>query len=70
VTLESLGCNENGASVGRFARQWSLGIGTVIKYTEHVITAINSIGNNYVYWPNSLECQQISKRMELSSGFK
>ncbi|CAG8781685.1 786_t:CDS:2, partial [Dentiscutata erythropus] len=41
-------CNGNGASVGRFARQWGLGIGT----------------------PNSLERQQISDRIEQSSGFK
>ncbi|CAG8824206.1 17292_t:CDS:1, partial [Dentiscutata erythropus] len=70
VTLERLGCNGNGASVGRFARQWGLGIGTVIKYTKRVITAINSIGDNYVQWPNSFERQQISNRIEQSSGFK
>ncbi|CAG8615182.1 17831_t:CDS:2 [Cetraspora pellucida] len=70
IALERLGCNGNGASVGRFARQWGLGISTVVKYTKHIITAINSIGNNYVQWPNSLEKQQISDRIEQSSGFK
>ncbi|CAG8637860.1 3217_t:CDS:2, partial [Gigaspora rosea] len=30
VMLEHLGCNGNGAFVGRFARQWGLGIGTVV----------------------------------------
>ncbi|CAG8738653.1 8937_t:CDS:2, partial [Racocetra persica] len=70
VTLERLGCNENSASIGRFARQWGLGIGTVVEYTKRVITAINSIGNDYVQWPNFIERQQISERMEISSGFK
>ncbi|CAG8826743.1 35203_t:CDS:2, partial [Gigaspora margarita] len=36
----------------------------------NVLTAINSIGDNYVQWPNFFERQQISSRIEQSSGFK
>ncbi|CAG8453121.1 8143_t:CDS:2 [Gigaspora rosea] len=32
VILERLGCNGNGASVGRFARQCGLGIGAVVQW--------------------------------------
>ena len=42
VTLERLGCNGNGASVERFARQWGLGIGIVIKYTKRVSETENT----------------------------
>ncbi|CAG8572303.1 13058_t:CDS:2, partial [Cetraspora pellucida] len=66
VTLERLSC----ASVGQFARQWGLGIGTVVEYTKHGITAINLIGNKYVQWSDSVERQQISNQMEQLSGFK
>ncbi|CAG8647535.1 29966_t:CDS:2, partial [Racocetra persica] len=50
--------------------QWGLGIGTVVEYTKCIVTAINSIGNTYVQWPDSIEQQQISSRIEQLSGFK
>ncbi|CAG8833351.1 26570_t:CDS:2, partial [Racocetra persica] len=70
VTLEQMGCNGNGASVERFARQWGLGISTVVEYTKRIVIAINSIGNAYVQWPDSVEWQQISSGIEQLSGFK
>ncbi|CAG8768753.1 12919_t:CDS:2, partial [Dentiscutata erythropus] len=69
-TLKQLNCNGNGASVEKFARQWGLEIGTVIKYTKQVIVAINSIDDNYVQWFNFFERQQISNRIEQLSEFK
>ncbi|CAG8756150.1 444_t:CDS:2, partial [Gigaspora rosea] len=38
-----------------------LGIGTVVEYTKRIVTAINSIGNAYVQWPDSIEQQQLSE---------
>jgi hypothetical protein len=40
VCFERLGCNGNGASVGRFAREFGIGMGTVVLYTERVVTAL------------------------------
>jgi hypothetical protein len=34
VCFERLGCNGNGASVGRFAREFGIGVGTVVLYTK------------------------------------
>lgn len=33
----------------------SLEIGTVVEYTKHIVIAINSIGDTYVQWPDSIE---------------
>ncbi|CAG8747492.1 12901_t:CDS:1, partial [Dentiscutata erythropus] len=69
-TLEHLDCNRNSTSVEQFAKQWGLEIGTVVEYTKHIVTAINSIRNTYIQWPDSIERQQISSRIEHLSGFK
>ncbi|KAH9809093.1 hypothetical protein DFH28DRAFT_1134417 [Melampsora americana] len=60
ITLERLGSNGNGASVGRFARNYKVGCGLVINCTRRVITAILDVGARYVAWPNSARQKAIS----------
>jgi hypothetical protein len=60
ITLERLGSNGNGASVGRFARNYKVGRGTVINCTRRVIEAVLDRGKTYLKWPNSERRQAIS----------
>ena len=68
LTLERLGSNGNGASVGRFSRNLSVGRGTVIKVTRRVIVALNSLSERYIGWPNQERRQEISEVMK-AEGF-
>ena len=43
VALERMGCDGNGASVGRIARAMGVGNGTVTLYTHRVVTALLSL---------------------------
>ena len=52
LTLERLGSNGNGASVGCFSRNLVVGRGTVIKISHRVIQAINSLSSDFVVWPD------------------
>ncbi|CAG8705192.1 12676_t:CDS:2, partial [Gigaspora margarita] len=36
-----------------------LEIGTVVEYTKHIVIAINSIGDTYVQWPDSIETDAV-----------
>ncbi|MBW0567242.1 hypothetical protein O181_106957 [Austropuccinia psidii MF-1] len=60
ITLEHLGSNGNGASVGHFARKFSVSHGMIIKVTRHVIHALYSIGPQYLEWPNQEGHKHIS----------
>ncbi|KNE99730.1 hypothetical protein PSTG_07018 [Puccinia striiformis f. sp. tritici PST-78] len=60
LTLERLGSNGNGASVGRFSRNLSVGRGTVIKVSRRVIEAINSLSVDHIVWPSQARRQEIS----------
>jgi hypothetical protein len=51
ITLERLGSNGNGASVGRFSRNYKVSRGQVVKCTRRVISAILQRGHNYLPWP-------------------
>ena len=69
VALERLGCQGNGASVGRIARSNGIGDGTVVLYTNRVMLAVLSIENEYIRLDNVLERQQTSLRMNTKYGF-
>ncbi|EFP82451.2 uncharacterized protein PGTG_08407 [Puccinia graminis f. sp. tritici CRL 75-36-700-3] len=69
LTLERLGSNGNGASVGRFSRNLSVGRGTVIKVSRRVIQAINEVSTNYIVWPNKERRAEISEVMT-EEGFE
>ncbi|EFP75138.1 uncharacterized protein PGTG_01731 [Puccinia graminis f. sp. tritici CRL 75-36-700-3] len=69
LTLERLGSNGNGASVGRFSRNLSVGRGTVIKASRRVIRAINDLSPRYLLWPDKERRDEISKVMK-AEGFE
>ncbi|KAA1118046.1 hypothetical protein PGT21_050027 [Puccinia graminis f. sp. tritici] len=69
LTLERLGSNGNGASVGRFSRNLSVGRGTVIKASRRVIQAINHLSGTYLLWPDEDRRKEISDVMK-SEGFE
>jgi hypothetical protein len=63
LTLERLGSNRNGASVGQFAQNLCVGRGTVVKVSRRVIQAINDLSDLYLKWPDKARRQEISKVM-------
>ncbi|KAI7964478.1 hypothetical protein MJO29_002576 [Puccinia striiformis f. sp. tritici] len=69
LTLERLGSNGNGASVGRFSRNLQVGRGTVIKVSCRVIAALVSLGRMYVQWPNRERRAEISEVLRME-GFE
>ncbi|PLW48657.1 hypothetical protein PCASD_03429 [Puccinia coronata f. sp. avenae] len=68
LTLERLGSNGNGASIGRFSRNLTVGRGTVVKVLRWVVEALISLGQTYVQWPNKDRCTEISDVMR-KEGF-
>ncbi|MBW0553724.1 hypothetical protein O181_093439 [Austropuccinia psidii MF-1] len=69
LTLERLGSNGNGGSVGKFARNFQVGRGTVIAITRCVIEAINYYESHYIKWPNQNRRREISQVMR-EEGFE
>ncbi|EFP91044.2 uncharacterized protein PGTG_17316 [Puccinia graminis f. sp. tritici CRL 75-36-700-3] len=69
LTLERLGSNGNGASVGRFSRNLGVGRGTVIKASRRVIQAINHLSHTYLLWPDADRRKEISNVMK-AEGFE
>ncbi|EFP76773.2 uncharacterized protein PGTG_02234 [Puccinia graminis f. sp. tritici CRL 75-36-700-3] len=69
LTLERLGSNGNGASVGRFSRNLSVGRGTVVKASRRVIRAINDLSGRYLLWPDTNRRREISEVMK-EEGFE
>ncbi|OAV86398.1 hypothetical protein PTTG_29931 [Puccinia triticina 1-1 BBBD Race 1] len=69
LTLERLGSNGNGASVGRFARNLCVGRGTVVKITRRVVRAINDLSGSHLIWPDANRRREISDVMK-AEGFK
>ncbi|EFP92408.2 uncharacterized protein PGTG_18233 [Puccinia graminis f. sp. tritici CRL 75-36-700-3] len=64
LTLERLGSNGNGASVGRFSRNLGVGHGTVVKASRRVIRAINDLSEKYLTWPDEVRRKEISDVMK------
>ncbi|KNF01695.1 hypothetical protein PSTG_05122 [Puccinia striiformis f. sp. tritici PST-78] len=69
LTLERLGSNGNGASVGRFSRNLQVGRGTVIKVSRRVIKALVSLGRTYIRWPDAQRRAEISEVLR-KEGFE
>ncbi|MBW0560666.1 hypothetical protein O181_100381 [Austropuccinia psidii MF-1] len=67
-TLEWLGINGTGTSVGHLARSYCISQGGVVMASRCVIEAIYQIGGNYLRWPNLEEREEISLHME-GEGF-
>ena len=70
VMLKRLGCEGNGVSVGNVSRYGGVSIGTVIKYSERVITSIYDIGHQLIEWPDETERREISSRFNINHGLK
>lgn len=68
VTLERLGTNGNGASVGRIARGQGIGNGTVTLYSSRVIKALNSLTDQFIKWPGAIERRKIATRIHEKHG--
>ena len=64
VALEKLGCEGNGASVGRIARSAGIGNGTVTLYTSRFVTAILDLRKEFIKWPGRRERQRIAARFQ------
>lgn len=69
LALERLGTSGNGASVGRFAREFGISVGTVSLFTQRVIVALLSLKPIYIKWPSEQERATISDRIGNASGF-
>jgi hypothetical protein len=65
VVLKRLGCEGNGVSVGIVSRFSGVSTGTVVKYSERVITAIYDIGHQLIQWPDENERREISNRFTI-----
>ena len=61
ITLNRLGCEGNGSSIGRCAMFSGIGYGSVLKYQERVFIAIKDLQKQYITWPNAEQRKQISE---------
>ena len=68
VALNRFGCEGNGAGVVSIAILTGISRGAVVKYTERVITAILSLKEQFLYWPNPDEREIISNRFATRYG--
>lgn len=66
IALSFLGCYGNGNSVGRLARHYGAGDGTISKYCSRFFIAIMKLNKatGIITWPNEQERKKISKRFE------
>ncbi|MBW0489045.1 hypothetical protein O181_028760 [Austropuccinia psidii MF-1] len=63
MTLERLGSNGNGSSVGRLARTYQMSRGSVVEALRRVIGAIIALGPTNLCWPNADRRQEISMQL-------
>jgi hypothetical protein len=68
VVLQRLGCDGNGASVGRCGTIFGFSAGSVCKFTERVYKAIMSLHDEAIYWPNAEERKEIAARFGAKYG--
>jgi hypothetical protein len=68
VVLSRLGCDGNGASVGRNSRLFGVSYGSVCEFTNRVFTALLSMKDTEIYWPSAVERAEISRRFGRDHG--
>ena len=68
VTFKRLGCFGNGSSLGAIGRLHGLSEGGVDKIFNRVITAILSIANDIIKWPDADERTAIKARFQRNHG--
>jgi hypothetical protein len=49
LALYRFGCDGNGVSIGKVARRFGVSEGTVVNYTDRVITALVALRSQYIY---------------------
>jgi hypothetical protein len=52
VTLNRLGCDGNGASVGALGRMFGISYGTAHNFTHRVFRALYNRRYQIIFWPN------------------
>lgn len=70
VVLQRLGCDGNGASVGRLARLAGFSTGSVCKFTERVYKAILRLKKRVIKWPDAEERAELSTYMRRKYGIR
>jgi hypothetical protein len=68
VVMQRLGCDGNGASVGRTVKFNGISDGTVVLYIKRVFKAILHIKNEFIRWSNAIEREEISQRFAENDG--
>ncbi|MBW0556163.1 hypothetical protein O181_095878 [Austropuccinia psidii MF-1] len=63
LTLERLGSNGNGASLGRFARTYQVSRGSIVMASRRVIKVLCDLGPQYIFWPNEEQRGEISRHL-------
>ena len=66
VTIQVLGLDGTGASVGRAARMSGFGHGTVVKFKNRVFAALLRLKDRFIFWPKEDE----RKVKNFSSAFE
>eukprot|EP00474_Spongospora_subterranea_P008040 CRZ08498.1 hypothetical protein [Spongospora subterranea] len=68
--LHRLGHCGSGASLGIVSRAKGVGYGTVSLYTKRVITALDTIAAEYIFWPDSEGRRELSAQNHREFGFE
>jgi hypothetical protein len=64
VALEKLGCEGNGASIGRIARSAGISSGAVTLYTQRVVRALLDLKREFLRWPDAQERARTAARFQ------
>ena len=67
-SFERLGCDGNGASIGKFAQHHGVSHGSIVNFTSRVFEALLSLHDNVIWWPRAEERAAISRRFASSYG--
>ena len=69
VALKRFGFSRNGSATGIIARTFSISYGCAYSYIQRCITAIHSLRNVMIVWPNIEDRDAIADRIEQRYGF-
>ena len=70
VLLHYLGCSGSGASNQRLRNQFGIGRGTSQLYKDRVVTAVRSLREKAIYWPNEEEGRRLPSESMSSTIFQ
>ena len=59
-----LGCEGNGASIGRIARSAGISRGAVTLYTQRVVRAVLDLKREFLRWPDAQERARTTARFQ------